>query len=140
VCPQIQGGTFGSDRNSGWWVDANYYRWLTTGSSASCGWDIRCQGNEPRCTPNYQNTSMSFFSNCFLTKGTSCGYDYDWITFYNWTGSYCSQPSVACGETTIGEAPPCCPTNPPCTGDGICSTDPVTGYRFCCDPKIGHCP
>ena len=50
-----------------------------------------------------------------------------------------------CGVTELGGAPPCCRNKAPCTGDGVCVTDPSNGYNYCTprNPPQGYtapCP
>jgi hypothetical protein len=95
VCPQGNvsntGGrltvNFPNGTTGSWNVAPNYYRWTTSTAGANCGWDVSCWGT--RCTPNPFYIYGKYESNCYLTRGTSCGDNYDWITWASSSGSYC---------------------------------------------------
>jgi hypothetical protein len=84
VCPQDDWGWFGWSLTDGWNVPADTYRTETQSDPPSCGYNLFCLGTE--CTPNFYNVTMTFDSHCYLEYGTSCGYNFDYITWDNWWG------------------------------------------------------
>lgn len=103
VCPQGNvsgtGGqltvNFPNGTTSVWQVLPNYYRWATSTAGENCGWDISCwaSGLGDRCSPVAFGITGRYDSSCYLTKGTSCGDNYDWITFASIGSSYCEIPN-----------------------------------------------
>jgi hypothetical protein len=109
VCPQGDvsgtGGRLTIDFPNGsgvWNVAPNSYRWETWTAGADCGWDISCLGT--RCTPVAFGISGRYDSDCFLSRGSSCGDKYDWITFAGSQGSYCQNTG---GNPGGGGTPSC---------------------------------
>jgi hypothetical protein len=104
VCPHGNvsntGGTLtvvvpGSATDS-WQVGANYYRLSPVWTAGeNCGWNFSCWaqgypgGNQ--CTPNAFSATGTYDSQCYLSKGTSCGDNYDWYTWADGQGSYCEE-------------------------------------------------
>jgi hypothetical protein len=111
VCPQ------GNVSNTGGWFtmhlpngtvpqwhlnpDGFVYTGVWT-AGQTCGWDIscgNCGGATPapfcqiggtRCTPNGFNIEGRFDSQCYLDRGSSCGDNFDWVSWASFRGSYCN--------------------------------------------------
>jgi len=65
----------------------NYYRVETWVTGYNCGFDLSCFGT--RCSPIGFNITGEYQSDCYLTKGTSCGDNYDWEAWWVGASSYC---------------------------------------------------
>ncbi len=69
----------------------DYY--LVTGvwtAAAPCGLDLTCVGSGGvRCTPQGFTIEGRFDSQCFLNQRTSCGDNFDWISWASFRGSFC---------------------------------------------------
>jgi hypothetical protein len=79
-----------------WAVGANYYRLSPIETAGeNCGWNVSCWaqgypgGNQ--CTPSPFNAKGTYDSACYLSKGTSCGDNYDWYTWADSQGPYCEE-------------------------------------------------
>jgi hypothetical protein len=68
-------------------VGPNYYRVETWKTGYDCGFDLTCYGT--RCSPIGFDISAQYQSECYLTKGTSCGDNYDWEDWWVGASSYC---------------------------------------------------
>jgi hypothetical protein len=107
VCPQGNvsnlGGVLQIVVNGGTPIDMNvspdyYVYWVET-AGYSCGWDASCGSCNPfpfcqiggtRCSPQSFNIQGEFFSQCFLDYGSSCGDNFDWISWATFAGSFCA--------------------------------------------------
>ncbi len=89
------------DGSTGQWnLGPDYY--LVTGvwtAGFSCGWDASCGSCNPfpfcqiggtRCTPQGFNIEGRFDSDCYLDYGSSCGDNFDWISWASDQDSYCA--------------------------------------------------
>ncbi len=103
VCPwgnvSNTGGTFSvyipGGATSSWTIAPNYYRWSTETAGQDCHWTLSCalSGMANQCNPLPFSFHGHFDSSCYLTKGTSCGDNFDWIDWASSAGSYCQTPN-----------------------------------------------
>jgi hypothetical protein len=83
-----------------WNVGPNYYRISGVWTSGwSCGWDASCGNCNPfpfcqiggtRCSPIGFNINGRYDSQCYLNRGSSCGDDFDWISWSSSASPYCA--------------------------------------------------
>jgi hypothetical protein len=90
---------FPNGSTSQWNLGPDFF--LVTGvwtAGTNCGWDISCgrcptppfcQIGGTRCTPQGFNIEGRFDSQCFLSYGSSCGDNFDWISWASFQGPYC---------------------------------------------------
>ncbi len=69
----------------------DYYYVVGWIAGYDCGFDLRCipLGGTQNCTPQGFHIEGRFDSQCFLDQGTSCGDNFDWISYANTGLDYC---------------------------------------------------
>jgi hypothetical protein len=73
--------------NPAWTVAPNYYRWYVETAGVSCGWDFYYWCTH--CSSVNIGAEADYYSACYQSTGSSCGDNFDWISFATTRAPYC---------------------------------------------------